>query len=170
MSKKVQVNDSFQSGYEYELAAPVGKDFHPDFKPQLTPQEMLELGVFGGAYFGADRIPEEFPSEWFKQVSLALTSEPSKECNYFGVSASKSLEYWQKKGWIREQDPRGWFQWYCRYYLGRRTDDDERQIKRWVAFRRHAGQIRANCDPGDDQCRPRQRQALLHWAYDSRRI
>lgn len=149
------------------LTEPEGKNFHPEFRPELTPIELLEMGVFGGKYMTDCR--NEFPEEWF--VNAGLCSEfHNPELNYFGVNASKPLSYWIAKGWIHPQDPRGWFQWYCRYYLGRRSDDDIRQIKRWKAMTRHIGQIRANCAPGDLACRPRQRQALLHWAYDSRKI
>ena len=84
--------------------------------------------------------------------------------NYFGVDASQPLSVWRKKGWIHPDDPRGWFQWYCRYWLGRRCPDDERQIKRWRALRRHVAQLQQNCQAGDLGCRRRQRQALLHWA------
>lgn len=138
------------------------------FKPDLTPKEMLELGVFGGLYFG-DK-PKEFPKTWFAKAKSSLDGKRHKELNLFGVNASQSLSVWQKKGWINPQDPRGWFEWYCRYYLGRRTDDDERQIKRWLAMRRHITQVKNNCRPGDIFCRPKQRQALLHWAYDSIRM
>jgi len=135
-------------------------DFDPEFKPELTPKEMLELGVFNGEYFGSEI--EEYPKDWFENVSKK---------NFFGINASMPLEYWQKKGWIHPQDPKGWFQWYCRYTLGRRTpDEDQRQIKRWKAMKRHASQIKKNCDKGNIACRPKQRQALLHWAYDSRKI
>lgn len=135
-------------------------DFDPEFKPELTPKEMLELGVFNGEYFGSEI--EEYPKDWFQNVSKK---------NFFGIDASMPLAYWQKKGWIHPQDPKGWFQWYCRYTLGRRTpDEDERQIKRWKAMKRHASQIKKNCEKGDIACRPKQRQALLHWAYDSRKI
>jgi hypothetical protein len=128
---------------------------------------MLELGVFGGKYMTDCR--EEFPKSWFKKAKLSPDKKDPK-LNYFKVNASKSLAYWRKKGWIHEQDPRGWFQWYCRYYLGRRTLDDVRQIKRWRQMRRHIAQLKKNCEPFDLSCRPRQRQALLHWAYDSRNI
>lgn len=139
-----------------------------DFKPELTPKEMLELGVFGGNYFDGDY--EEFPKDWF--VNARLTSgKPDSKLNFFEVSASQPLSVWQEKGWIFDIDPRGWFQWYCRYYLGRRVPEvDAVQIRRWRAFRRHAGQVKKACVPGDMTCRRRQRQALLHWAYDSRRI
>lgn len=167
-TKKVTVNDTYQQDYIYTRTEKAGANFHPDFKPDLTPQEMLELGVFGGVYF-ADR-PDEFPAAWYENVEFSPDHKQRKELNYFGVLASQPLEVWQTKGWIHADDPRGWFQWYCRYYLGRRHEDDTRQVKRWRAFRRHAAQIHYNCRPGDVHCRPKQRQALLHWAYDSRKI
>lgn len=163
--KTVIVNDKMQQDYRYDLTAPVGKDFDPDFKPQLTPAEMLELGVFGGKYMTDCR--DEFPASWFAHAKLS-PKRADKKLNHFGVVASNPLSEWRAKGWIRDQDPRGWFQWYCRYYMGRRSDDDARQIKRWRAFDRHAAQVRKYCEPGDPFCRPRQRQALLQWAYDSR--
>ena len=165
--KKVTVKDSYQN-YTYEITQPVGRNFHPDFKPQLTPKDMLELGVFGGVYFG-DK-PSEFPKSWWQKAKLSPDGKQYKELNYFGIKASQPLTEWKKKGWLHKDDPRGWFQWYCRYYLGRRHPDDERQIKRWFAFRRHATQVMNNCRAGDEHCRPRQRQALLHWAYDSRKF
>lgn len=143
-------------------------NFNMLFKPDLTPKEMLELGVFGGLYFSDQ--PKEFPKSWFTKAKLSPDGKRHKELNYFGVNASQPLSVWQAKGWINPQDPRGWFEWYCRYSLGRRTEDDERQIKRWVAMRRHITQVKNNCRTGDIFCRPRQRQALLHWAYDSRKI
>ena len=167
-TKTVIVNDVMQSNYSYEVTAPVGKDFDPDFKPQLTPPEMLELGVFGGLYFG-DK-PKEFPAAWFTSAKLSPDGQEHKELNYYGISASQPLSVWQQKGWIHPDDPRGWFQWYCRYYLGRRHEDDERQIKRWRAISRHIAQIVHNCLAKDQTCRPRQRQAILHWAYDPRRL
>ena len=165
--KIVTVNDLLQSGYRYELTEPMGKNFHPEFKPELTPAQLLEMGVFGGKYMTDCR--GEFPSAWFEKAKLSPERRNPK-LNFFGVDASKPLSYWRGKGWIWENDPRGWFQWYCRYYLGRRCADDERQIARWKAMTRHIAQIRRNCVKGDLLCRPRQRQALLHWAYDSRRF
>ena len=168
MSRSILVNDAFQRNYRYTLEAGEGENFDPDFAPQLTPQEMLELGVFGGLYMtdGA----REFPEIWFRQAQLSTTGKADKTLNHFGVLASQPLAEWQRKGWIHPDDPRGWFQWYCRYYRGRRHPDDARQIKRWRAFERHAAQVRKFCEPGDPFCRPRQRQALLQWAYDSRML
>jgi hypothetical protein len=164
----VVVNDKMQKNFHYELTEPVGKNFHPEFKPELTPQEMLELGIFGGKYMTDCR--KEFPTSWFKRAKLSPEKHDPK-LNFFGISASQPLSVWRKKGWIYHDDPRGWFQWYCRYYLGRRlSGEDERQIKRWKAIRRHIAQIKKNCFKGDSTCRRRQRQAVLHWAYDSRKI
>jgi hypothetical protein len=165
--RKVVVNDRMQQGYVYELSEPPGRNFHPGFTPELSPKEMLALGVFGGKYL--TDCTGEFPKAWFTHARLCRERhDPALNC--FGVSASQSLAVWQKNGWIHPDDPRGWFQWYCRYYLGRRSPDDERQIRRWRAMRRHVAQVRTHCRPGDLQCRRRQRQALLQWAYDSRRI
>lgn len=164
----IVVNDKMQKNYRYELTAPIGRKFAPDFKPQLTPRQMLRLGVFGGKYMTDCR--DEFPKEWFKNAKLS-PEKHNKSLNFFGVDASQPLSVWQKKGWIYPDDPRGWFQWYCRYYMGRRIEDeDRRQIKRWKMIRRHIAQIKLNCKQGDLNCRKRQRQALLHWAYDSRKI
>lgn len=166
MTRTVVVNDRMQRSYRYELIAPTGRNFDPEFKPDLSPKEMLHLGVFGGKYM--TDCQDEFPRSWFVQAKLSFDrSDPS--FNYFGVRASQPLAEWRRKGWIFRDDPRGWFQWYCRYYLGRRLpQEDVRQIKRWKAMRRHVRQIQQNCEPGDITCRKRQRQALLHWAYDSR--
>lgn len=167
MTRLVVVNDLMQKGYRYTLTEPMGRNFHPDFRPELSPKEMLELGVFGGRYMTDCRA--EFPESWFAKAKLCHERH-DPALNFFGVNASQPLRYWKEKGWIYPDDPRGWFQWYCRYYMGRRCPDDERQIRRWKAMYRHVAQIRAHCAPGDWSCRRRQRQALLHWAYDSRRI
>lgn len=164
--KKVIVNDLMQKNYSYYLAEPAGKNFHPDFKPELTPKQMLELGVFGGKYM--TDCKKEFPKDWFSKAKLSKVRLPS--LNFFKVNASQPLSVWREKGWINKDDPRGWFQWYCRYYLGRRHEDDERQIKRWKLMKRHVSQIKKHCRKSSFSCRPAQRQALLHWAYDSRTI
>lgn len=165
--KEIHVSDKMQECYVYQLIEPMGENFASDFKPELTPKEMLMLGVFGGKYM--TDCQEEFPNDWFVDARLS----PKKKdigLNYFSVDASQPLREWQRKGWIHPQDPRGWFQWYCRYYMGRRTEDDARQIKRWKAFRRHASAVKKNCEKYDFSCRKKQRQALLHWAYDSRNL
>ena len=168
MKKKIVVEkDLMQIGYVYFLTEQVAKNFHSEFRPQLSPKEMLKLGVFGGKYMSD--CTEEFPVDWFEKARLCSEIHDPK-LNYFGVNASQTLAEWRRKGWIYKEDPRGWFQWYCRYYMGRRCPDDERQIKRWKSMSRHIGQITKNCRYLDLDCRPRQRQALLHWAYDTRNI
>mgnify|MGYP006196023993 CR=1 FL=1 len=167
MKRQVTVRDRMQKGYRYLRTAPPGRNFHPDFRPELAPREMLALGVFGGRYMTDCR--KEFPAAWFRRAKLSPGRHDAK-LNFFGVRASQPLSVWRQKGWIHPDDPRGWFQWYCRYYMGRRHPDDARQIARWRAVRRHVAQLKKHCMKGSLLCRPRQRQALLHWAYDSRRI
>lgn len=136
-----------------------------DFRPELTPAEMLGHGVFGGWYFEGDIA--EYPHPWFENAKLSPSGFDVR-LNCFGVASGQSREIWRNKGWITPEDPLGWFQWYCRYTVGRRIPGVDRfQIDRWKAFgRRHIPQVRKNCDPGDIACRPRQRQALLQWAYN----
>jgi len=164
----ITVNDKMQAGYSYALSEPEGQNFAPDFVPELTPKQMLELGVFCGKYM--TDCTDEYPANWFDNAKM---SPGGRDCtlNFFGVDAGQPLSEWQWKGWIHPDDPRGWFQWYCRYHRGRRLpQEDLRQIGRWRAMRRHIRQIEKNCLPGDLTCRRRQRQAILHWAYDSRKI
>jgi hypothetical protein len=156
-----------QQGYVYLLTEPVGRNFHPGFTPELTPKRMLNLGVFGGKYL--TDCTDEFPADWFVGAKLCAERHVS-EFNFFKVNASQPLRVWREKGWIYWEDPRGWFQWYCRYFMGRRCPDDKRQIRRWRALRRHEAQVEKHCAHGDWSCRRKQRQVLLHWAYDSRRI
>jgi hypothetical protein len=159
----IQVNDKMQSDYSYRLTAPEGQDFDAGFTPYFTPKQMLELGVFEGKY--CNDCIGELPEHWFEKARIADVADAS--LNHFGIKSRQPLSVWRDKGWIYGPDPRGWFQWYCRYFLGRRLPEiDAIQIKRWRGFARHAGQIRANCAPGDIFCRPRQRQALLQWAHD----
>ncbi|MBM3232312.1 hypothetical protein FJZ21_02960 [Candidatus Pacearchaeota archaeon] len=168
MNKKVVVNDLMQKGYVYYLTEQMGKNFDIEFKPELTPKEMLELGVFGGKYM--TDCKKEFPKDWFENAKFCHEKHDPK-LNYFEINASQPLSVWLKNDWIYFEDPRGWFQWYCRYYMGRRIPiEDKRQIKRWKAIVRHVGAIKKFCIQGDLACRRRQRQALLHWAYDSRKI
>jgi hypothetical protein len=160
MTNQVIVNDKMQSGYTYFRTAEVG-DLPANFNPNVTPEEMLTLGVFGGKYM--TDCTAEFP-DWFANAKLSPNAY-RKSCNLFGIEASQSLSHWREKGWIDDNyDPRGWFQWYCRYYSGRRLGNyDDWQIGRWRKISRHLGQIIANCEIGDINCRPRQRQTLLHW-------
>ena len=167
MKQRVVVNDRMQRGYVYWRTEPVGRNFAPAFTPQLTPKAMLQLGVFGGKYLTDCRA--EFPKSWFTRAKLC-SERHDPRLNCFGVNASQSLAVWRRNGWIHRQDPRGWFQWYCRYYMGRRSADDARQIRRWRAIARHVAAIRNHCRRGDLECRRKQRQAVLHWAYDARRI
>ncbi|MCF7834568.1 hypothetical protein K9M48_00735 [Candidatus Gracilibacteria bacterium] len=167
MKKKVLVNDKMQKLYEYYLVEEMGKNFREDFIPQLSPKEMLEAGVFGGKYM--NDCKNEFPSEWFKNAKLS--DKKDAKINFFGINASLSLKEWTEKGRIYPDDPRGRFQWYCRYYMGRRIEDeDNRQIKRRRAIKRHWMAVKNNCYPMDWECRKKQRQALLHRAYDSRKL
>src|SRR5450432_3930944 len=166
-SRRIVVNDLMQQGYAYTLSEPMGRNFHAEFQPELTPGQMLQLGVFGGKYM--TDCSAEYPADWFIDAKLCHERHDPR-LNFFGVNASQSLSVWREKGWLYEEDPRGWFQWYCRYFMGRRCPDDERQIKRWRAVRRHLAQVAKNCRRLDLACRPKQRQALLHWAYDARKI
>lgn len=166
-SVKVIVNDLMQRNYRYELTESEGENFQSDFKPDLTPKQMLEMGVFGGKYMTDCR--KEFPKSWYTKAKLCHERHNPK-LNFFGINASQPLSVWREKGWIHPDDPRGWFQWYCRYYMGRRHEDDEQQIKRWRAINRHIAQIRIHCESGEWDCRKRQRQTVLHWAYDGRKV
>ena len=138
-------------------------DFYKIFKPQLSPKKMLELGVFGGAYFGKNI--NEYPKSWFEKVKISKNFDVN--LNRFKIAAGLSREHWVEKGWIFKEDPLGWFQWYCRFSMGRRIPHiDEIQIKRWKNFTRHDQAIKKNCEPNDLFCRKKQRQAILQWAYN----
>lgn len=158
--------------YTYILTAPYGQVNDDTFQPYLTPHEMLAYGVFEGKYI-CDCMTE-FPKEWYIDAIRYQTLSPDSpniECNYFKIKSRQSLTIWINKGWIpispNDPDNRGWFQWYCRYYIGRRIPDvDQIQMKRWRAFNRHMGQIKKNCDE-QLSCRPKQRQALLQWSYNA---
>lgn len=158
------VNDKMQTDYQYELTEPIGKGFALDFTPDLTPKQMLKMGVFEGHYL--NDCLSEFPDDWFDEARISY-DKPDVSCNFFKIKSRQSLSVWRQNGWIIMPDPRGWFQWYCRYYMGRRIKDvDELQIRRWKSFRRHKAQIEHNCQMFDVDCRVRQRQALLQWAYN----
>lgn len=161
---QIVVNDKMQQGYVYERTAEEGKDFAEGFVPELSPKQMLKMGIFEGHYL--NDCQNEFPSYWFENARLSL-QKPDINCNYFKIKSRLPLQQWRMNGWIYGPDVRGWFQWYCRYYSGRRIASiDEIQIKRWRAFKRHLAQVQKNCMPLDGECRKRQRQALLQWAYN----
>jgi len=120
--RTVTVNNKMQRGYRYVLSAAPGRNFDAQFTPQLTPAQMLRLGVFGGKYMTDCR--REFPKSWFTRARLSpRKADPA--CNFFGIDASQPLSEWRRKGWIHPADPRGWFQWYCRYYMGRRMPEED---------------------------------------------
>lgn len=167
MKIKINIDDKMQKSHYY-LTEKIGENFDEGFKPELSPKQLLALGIFGGKYMTDST--SEFPADWFEDAKFSPTHKDI--ClNYYKVDASLPLKHWQDKGWINTVDPRGWFQWYCRYYYGRRLpDEDLRQIKRWRGMKRHVGAIKNNCEKMDLTCRRKQRQALLHWAYDSRKL
>ena len=164
-------NKMDKGNYSYVLESSIGDIEHPDFDPEFSPAEMLEMGVFEGKYLNDCVL--EFPKEWFLPAIAADTlcpERPDPLCNYFEIKSRLSLAEWRKNNWIPQitgdPDNRGWFQWYCRYFLGRRIPVlDDVQIKRWRAFKRHYGAVKKNCD--SIECRPKQRQALLQWSYDA---
>ena len=148
-----------------------------DFKPMLTPKEMLHKGVFGGVYFNNYSFMHNFPNEWFEGIAKNYYNSEhySIDVNYFKVKSGLSRKEWEQKGWIHEDDPRGWFEWYCKYFLGRRHEDDIRQIKRWLAFCGPKGRWRRiiyskingiGCGIKMSQNVSRRvQQSLLHWSY-----
>ena len=167
----------------YILTESPGQGFAEGFKPYLTPGEILSLGAFGGRYLNDCLL--EFPAEWFWNAGLLGKLCPGGQdisVNYFKIDSRLPLPEWKKSGWVpggkkltgkrailsskENKDIRGWFQWYCRYWMGRRIPElDEVQIQRWKNFVRHYGAVQKACVKGDLECRPRQRQALLHWAW-----
>jgi len=176
--------------YSYVLDAEPGKEFDERFKPVLTPGQMLFMGAFEGKYL--NDCWDEFPSEWYLMALGAGKLSPEGRnvaVNYFQVDSRQPLSVWRDNGWapiaggkkasktkkardmladpVANPDERGWFQWYCRYWMGRRMPElDKVQIGRWRSFARHAGAVKKGCKPGDLSCRRRERQALLQWSYD----
>lgn len=170
MNKIIQVNNRMQKNYQYSLDAEIGQVLTNEFKPDLSPKELLSLGIFGGKYF--NDCLEEYPKDWFETAKLSGLDNPSDpELNFFKVNCGMSLAEWRKRSWILEPDPRGWMEWYFRYFYGRRIAAlDKKQQNRWKSIHRHITQIKNNCRSLDMSCRPKQRQTLLHWAIDSRKF
>lgn len=143
-------------------------DWHPLFGPSYTPKEMLELGVFEGKYINSVK---GIPSDWKKLPKvLGPKDKPDPELNKYKIKSRQPLSVWKQNGWTHPKlYPSGWFEWYCLYYLGRRLgEEDVKQINRWRSFvARHQGQINKACSLKDDECRPKQRQGLLQWGWDS---
>ncbi len=148
-----------------------------EFKPMLAPQEMISRGIFGGTYFSKLIDYRDFPDSWFENLdeNLYRSDKYVSGVNYFGIKAGQSQEEWEAKGWMHQDDPRGWFEWYCKYFLGRRHTDDKRQIKRWLAFCGPRGRWRniiynkihsSGCKISQSETvSPRIQQSLLHWSY-----
>jgi len=160
------------------------------FKPNKSPKQVFKEGAFGGTYFRpiyssvtgknytANNATKEYPSSWFTGIDkdkMVTSSTYSKKINKYGVKCGSSLEAWEESNWIVKQDPYGWFQWYCRYYMGRRSEDDERQIKRWLALTGPNGRfkrrlmneiIKKKKRYNDVSVSPVIRQVLLHWGYE----
>ena len=166
-------DNPMQRGYEYPLTEPEGQNFHPLFKPELTPMEMLAMGVFGGYYLNSALYSTEYPASWLVMAKLH-SDRPDWSLNHHGTRAGQSLEVWRAKGWIDPRDPRGWFEWYCRYYRGRRLDtpwdkEDQRQIKRWVNFGpRHMTMLKLQVGKGGKTLS--HAQALIQWSYSTEKV
>jgi hypothetical protein len=186
----IKVWNKMEKSYSYTLAEEPGTAL--GFKPFADPGEILALGAFGGKYLNDCIL--EFPAEWFWRAGLLGKLSPGGtdiSLNYFKIDSRLPLTEWRKYGWVpsghrgvpggkrlkgvkgvlsdpkANPDERGWFQWYCRYWMGRRIPElDAVQIQRWKNFKRHYGAVQKGCKRGDMECRPRQRQALLHWAWD----
>jgi len=161
---------------------------HPEFSPNMTPKEVLQAGSFGGTYFRpiyssvtklkyGKEVWQELPSDWLEGLDIRTRVSSSlydASRNKYKVKCGASLEEWESSGWMREQDPYGWFQWYCRFYQGRRTEDDSRQIGRWSNCAGEKGRwknnliskiVKAGCAWDNTNISPVVRQTLLHWAY-----
>jgi hypothetical protein len=164
------------------------KDY-PEFKPNLTPKQVLRMGSFGGTYYRdihssvtgknykGKTLIKKLPDDWFKGLNIdtkITSSKYDKKINKYGVKCGSSLEAWESSNWIMAQDPYGWFQWYCRFYTGRRTKDDRRQIDRWLKLTGPKGRfrrtlmnkiIKAGASFNDESISPVIRQTLQHWGY-----
>ena len=148
------------------------EELHNSFKPMLTPKQMLYKGIFGGTYFNQLVDYRIFPKDWFKDLdeSYYLSKKYLVKINLFKIKSGQTQEEWEEKGWIHKDDPRGWFEWYCKFSMGRTHPDDDRQIKRWQDFCGVNGRWRKRIysriyETGDWNVSPRIQQSLLHWGY-----
>tara|TARA_B100000767_G_C19531309_1_gene436700 strand:- start:78 stop:632 length:555 start_codon:yes stop_codon:yes gene_type:complete len=163
---------------------------HPEFKPNVSPKDVFKKGAFGGTYFrpiyssvtdknyNGKKVISEYPKTWFNGIDIekeVISEKYDKKVNNYGVKCGSSLEDWEKSGWMDKQDPYGWFQWYCRFYRGRRTKDDKRQIDRWLKLTGPTGRFRRRLmneiikkgkQYSDHSVSPVIRQVLLHWGYE----
>jgi len=165
----------------------VFEDF-PEFSPNLSPKEVLSMGSFGGTYFRpiysgvtkqkyGSEVWKELPEDWLQGLNIksqVSCSVYDPKVNNYGVKCGASLEEWEGSGWIVKQDPYGWFQWYCRFFQGRRTEDDTRQVGRWARCAGATGRwknnliskiVKAGCAWDNYGVSPVVRQTLQHWAY-----
>lgn len=149
-----------------------------EFNPNLTPREIIEAGAFGGCYFG---LPiEEYATYDYQTLfdklfdgldtNLYLRETYSPKLNRFKIRSGMDYDYWKEMGWMHEDDPYGWFEWYSKYSIGRRHSDDDRQIRRWQDFCGYNGRWRKRIysrihETGDWNVSPRIQQSLLHWGY-----
>jgi hypothetical protein len=159
---------------------------YPEFTPNLTPQEIFELGSFGGTYWRPIysgvlkkklKPPlSDYPKSWWKNIPMEnlVSEEYDKSKNKYKVKVGTSLEFWESKKWIKPSHPYGWVQWYCDFYMGKRSDDDERQIKRWLGIAGPRGRfmrflvtqiLKKKTDYNDENVSPKIRQVLQHWGY-----
>jgi hypothetical protein len=162
---------------------------HPEFRPNLKPKKIFKLGSFGGTYWRPIKskfYDNELKNKhkkydelgWWEDIPEEHLTRPfdeyDKTINKYGKKVGLTLEEWENSGWIHKQDPYGWVQWYCEFYTGRRTKDDDRQIARFNNFAGPKGRfrkrlvtqiIKKNGEWDDYNISPAIRQSLQHWAY-----
>ena len=189
MSKEDANKKDVKKGFKAKKVG--GKYFfkdYPDFRPNLSPRDMFKLGSFGGTYWRPIKskvvgkelknVHKKYPKSWWKGIPEKHLSSPfnqyDKSINKYGVKVGTTLSFWEGKGWIKKDNPYGWVHWYCDFFLGKRTADDERQIKRWMGLASERGRFRKwlvtqilknNGKWNDEDISPKIRQTLQHWAY-----
>lgn len=146
---------------------PKAYDLEGGFMPDFSPYRMLQLGVFGGAYFAAAK-PRDFKGLQPRTAKLAKLNVGPFDTyhNCFGVAAGLSYAEWYERGWMHNDDPLGWFHWYCRYYAGRRHEDDARQINRWQKYKQRWGDRARSQLYSTGRISSVIMQGLLQWSID----